>query len=133
MSLFNFDTSIFWRSKWSRSEPVSHKTIWHISNTKNSESKLKKTGFSKSPFIFHSFFQIIPHINSETNPLPQFSMLFASIWDSFLAQALVLLLFQNTATLSRGEGPDLFLQNEPFQNFQIWPMSKNIWPTLNKF
>ena len=46
----------------------------------------------------------IPRINSETNPLHPFSMLFASIWDSFLAQASVLLLCQYTATLSRGRG-----------------------------
>ena len=45
-------------------------------------------------------------------------MLFASIWDSFLAQASVLLLCHYTVTLSRGEGPDLFLQSGPFQNFQ---------------
>ena len=44
-------------------------------------------------------------------------MLFASIWDSFLAQALVLLLFQYAVTLSTGRGPDLFLQSKPFQNF----------------
>ena len=42
-------------------------------------------------------------------------MLFASIRDSFLAQALVLLLFQYPATLSGGNGPDLFLQSGPFQ------------------
>ena len=41
-------------------------------------------------------------------PLPVLSMLFASIRDSFLAQALVLLLFQNAARLSRGEGPNFF-------------------------
>ena len=51
----------------------------------------------------------IPHINSDINPPPPLSMLFASIWDSFLAQASVLLLFQYAATLSRGEGPGLFL------------------------
>ena len=44
-------------------------------------------------------------------------MLFVSIWNSFLVQALVLLLFQYPATLSMGEGPDLFLQSGPFQNF----------------
>ena len=31
-------------------------------------------------------------------------MLFASIWDNFLAQASMLLLFQYAATLSRGRG-----------------------------
>ena len=41
----------------------------------------------------------IPHLNFETSPLPPLSMLFASIWESFLAQASVLLLFQHTATL----------------------------------
>ena len=46
-------------------------------------------------------------------------MLFAIIRDSFLAQALVLVLFRYTATLGREEeGSDLFLQSEPFQNFQ---------------
>ena len=51
----------------------------------------------------------IPHINSETSPPPSLSMLFASSWDSVLAQDAVLLLFQYAATLSRGKGPDLFL------------------------
>ena len=48
-------------------------------------------------------------------------MLFASIWDSFLAQASVSLLYQYAqyaATLSTGEGTDLFLQSGPFQNSQ---------------
>ena len=43
----------------------------------------------------------LPHINSETNPTPQVS---ASIWDNFLAQASVLLLFQYGATLGRWMG-----------------------------
>ena len=42
----------------------------------------------------------------------------ASIWDSFLAQASVLLLCQYAAALNRGEGPDLLLQSGPFQSFQ---------------
>ena len=45
-------------------------------------------------------------------------MLFASIWDSFLVEASVLVLCQYAATLTRGEGADLFLQSGPFQNFQ---------------
>ena len=48
---------------------------------------------------------------------PPSMILFASIWDSFLVQALVLLLFQYLATSSRGKGPDLILQSRPFQNF----------------
>ena len=74
-------------------------------------------GFSKHPFVFHSFYCSIPHINSETNSPPPLSMLFASIWESFLAQTLVLLLCQYAATVSRGKGPDLFLQSESFQNW----------------
>ena len=106
-------------SKWSRSSPISHKTIWHMLNIKNSEFKLKKMlGFSKPLFFFHSFFWTIPHINSETNPPTPISMLFASIWDSFFAQASVLLLFQYCATLSRGEGPNLFLQKCTIPEFQ---------------
>ena len=46
------------------------------------------------------------------------AMLFTSIWGSFLAQASVLLLCRYIAALRRGEGLDLFLQSEPFQNFQ---------------
>ena len=53
----------------------------------------------------------------EINPLPQLSMLFASIRGSLLAQASVLLLLQYAATLSRGERSDLFLQSGSFQNF----------------
>ena len=49
---------------------------------------------------------------------PPLSMLFASIWDSFLAQASVMLYFQYAATLSRGEGPHLFLQSGWYQNFR---------------
>ena len=45
------------------------------------------------------------------------SLLFASIWDSLLAQASVLQFFEYAATLSKKEGPDLFLQSEPSQNF----------------
>ena len=51
----------------------------------------------------------IPHVNSDTHPLTPLSMLFASIWGSFLLQALTLLLFQHPATLSRGKGSSLFL------------------------
>ena len=50
-------------------------------------------------------------------PLPQLSMFLASIWDRFLAQASVLLLFRYAAALSRRKEPDLFLQNGSFQNF----------------
>ena len=45
------------------------------------------------------------------------SLLFASIWDSLLEQASVFQLFEYAATLSKKEGPDLFLQSEPFQTF----------------
>ena len=45
-------------------------------------------------------------------------MFFANIWDSFLAQAAALLLSQYGTTLSKEQGPDLFLQSGPFQNFQ---------------
>ena len=45
-------------------------------------------------------------------------MLFASIGDNLLAQASVLLLFKHAATLIRREGPDLYLQTGPFQNFR---------------
>ena len=59
----------------------------------------------------------IPHVNSRPIPLPPLSMLFTSICDSLLTEASVLLLFQYAATLSRGEGSDLFLQSGPFENF----------------
>ena len=59
----------------------------------------------------------IPDINSEINPFPALSVLFTSIWDIFLEQALVFFLFQHAATLSRQKGFDLFLQSRPFQNF----------------
>ena len=40
-----------------------------------------------------SLLSTIPHISSETHPLPPLSMLFASILGSFLAQVSVLLIF----------------------------------------
>ena len=47
----------FWGSKWSRSNPISHKTIWHIPNIKNSEFKLKKSArFFQTPFYFSWIF-----------------------------------------------------------------------------
>ena len=49
-----------------------------------------------------SFDLTIPHINSETDSLPELSMLLASISDSFVVQVSVLLLFQYATTLSRG-------------------------------
>ena len=38
--------------------------------------------------MFNELKATIPHINSEANPPPTLSMLFASIWDSFSAQDL---------------------------------------------
>ena len=53
---------------------------------------------------------IIPPEHSPPSlPHPLLPMLLASIKDSFLVKALMLLLFQNAETLNRGEGPDLFL------------------------
>ena len=96
----------FWGSKWSRSNPISHKTIWHIPNIKNSEFKLKKCQVFPNPLFF--FFYTIPHINSETNPPPTIiNVVFKYLRQ--LAQASVLLLCQYAATLSRGKGPYLFL------------------------
>ena len=59
----------------------------------------------------------IPHINSETNPPPPIINVVCKYLRQFLDTSLVSLLCQYTATLSRGEGPDLFLQSGPFQNF----------------
>ena len=68
----------------------------------------------------------------DQSPLPPLSMLFSSIWDSFLAQASLLLLFQYVATLSRGKGPDLFLQSEfPYSRISL-NFSRN-WLGLDNF
>ena len=110
----------FWGSKWSKTNPITHKTIWHIPNMKNSEFKIKNNArFLKNPFYFS--FNILGNTSDkfwDQSPSPPVSRLFASIWGSFLAQASVLLLCQYTTKLSRGERPDLFLQSGPFQNFQ---------------
>ena len=66
--------------------------------------------------MFNKLKDTIPHINSEANPSPPLLMLFASIWDSFSAQALVLRFFQYATKLSKGEGPYLFLESGPFKN-----------------
>ena len=63
------------------------------------------------------------------------SMLFTSIWDSFLTQASVFLLFQYDGTLSRGEGSDLFEQSWPLRisrNFsRNWLGLNNIYEILS--
>ena len=41
-----------WRSKWSRSNPISHNTIRHIPNITNSEFKLKKCQVFPKPLLF---------------------------------------------------------------------------------
>ena len=84
-------------------DPINHKTSWNIASIKNSEFKLKKMrGFWHSLLLFMWFFR--KHFTKILRPilLPPLSMLFPSIWDSFFAQALMLLLFQDAAILSRG-------------------------------
>ena len=48
-------------------------------------------------------------------PLLQLSMLFASIWDSLLAQASMLLLFEYAATLSRKRSLIYFCKVDNFR------------------
>ena len=88
-----------------------------------SPKKKKKNGNSQTRFYFWFTFLDNTSHKSETNPTPppttkkkkKVLILFASIWDRFLSQASALLPFQYAATLSRGKGSDLFLQNGPFQ------------------
>ena len=47
---------VSWGSKWSRNDPVSPKTIWHIPNIKNSEFKLKKCQVFPNPLLFFFYF-----------------------------------------------------------------------------
>ena len=48
----------FWESQWTRRNPVSLKTIWHIPNVKNSPFKLKKCQvFPNLLLFFISFFR----------------------------------------------------------------------------
>ena len=62
-------------------------------------------GFSKTPHYFSFIFlDNISHKFWDQPPFTPLSMLLASIWDSFLLQALALLLFQHPATMSRGRG-----------------------------
>ena len=47
----------FWGSKWIRSNPISHKTIWYIPNINNSQFKLKTMlAFFQTPFYFSFIF-----------------------------------------------------------------------------
>ena len=110
---------IFYGWQSSRSSPISDKTIWHIPNIKNSEVKLKINArfFQTNCCFSFSFFQQCLTYILRPIPLPPLSMFFASIWDSVLAQASMLLLCQYVATLSRGRGSDLYLQSRPFYNF----------------
>ena len=58
------------------------------------------------------------HVNSEIHPpSPSLSILFAIFWEIVLEHPLLLLLSEYAATMSKGKTPYLFLQIEPFQNF----------------
>ena len=48
----------FWESQWTRRNPISLKTIWHIPNIENSQFKLKKCQVFPNPLLFFiSFFR----------------------------------------------------------------------------
>ena len=56
-------------STWSRSKPISHKTVEHILNIKNIEFKVKKNArIFETLFYFSFIFLNIPHTNCENNP-----------------------------------------------------------------
>ena len=54
--IFKIMLQFFWRSKWSRSNPVSHKIIWHIPNIKKSEFKIKKCHVFSNLLSFFIYF-----------------------------------------------------------------------------
>ena len=64
----------FWGSEWTRSNPISHKTIWHIPNTKNSQFKLKKMlAFFQTPFYFSfTFLDNTSHKFWDQSPSPHY-------------------------------------------------------------
>ena len=63
----------FWRSKWSRSNPISHKTIWHIPNIKNSEFKIKNMPtFSKPLYFSFNFLDNTSHKFWDQSPSPHY-------------------------------------------------------------
>ena len=64
------------------SSKTSKNVIWYIRSPITCKSK---------NVIYFLKCSTIPHTNSETNPLPRYSMLFASTRDSFLAQDSMLL------------------------------------------
>ena len=53
--------------------------------------------------------QYVTYVLRPISPSP-WSMLFVSVWDSFLAQASVLLICQYVVTFSSGKGPDWFVK-----------------------
>ena len=101
-------------------------TLRRVSVSPKKKKKKKKTArFFQTRFYFWFTFLDNTSHKSETNLTPhpppkkkKVLILFASIWDRFLSQASALLPFQYAATLSRGKGSDLFLQNGPFQTFE---------------
>ena len=93
ISIFNDKTSsyilitmtlqCFWGSKWLRSNLISHKTIWHILNIKNSEFKIKKNArFFQTPFYF-SFIFLDNHAHKFLGQSPSSRHQY---WGSFLAK-----------------------------------------------
>ena len=106
-------------SKWSRSNPISHKAIWHIPNISNSEFKIKNAKFFQTLFCFSFIFLgntsrklwdrslSPPIINAGCKYLRQ---LFGT---RFRVATLPL-----CCNMGRGRDLFLFLQSGWFQNFQ---------------
>ena len=68
--------SFFW-CQWSRINPISDKTIWHISSIQNSRFKLKKIPvFSKPVSIFYLYLDITSQIFWDQFSSPEINVVF---------------------------------------------------------
>ena len=104
ISLIIFDTSMFWGSNSSSRDIICHKTICHTSNVKKSDFKDEKYHVFWIPLLLLIYFFRTSHKFCGKPP----HAVYKYPW-LLLGANLVLLLFPSAITLSRGEGPDMFL------------------------
>ena len=94
----------FWESEWSRSNPSSHKTNWHIPNIKN--------------ILFFIFLDNTSHKFWDQPPSPHYKSCL-EVSETFSWHKLQCCYSSNMlATSSKREGPYLFLQSRPYKNFK---------------
>ena len=120
-------------SKWSRSNPVSHKTTWHIPNISNSEFKFKNAKFFQTLFCFSFIFlgntsHKLWERSLSPPPPPAHYQCCLQVSETVFWHKLPCCYSSIMLQHGEGEGPFLFLQSGWFQNFQKLVLVDHVAP-----